>query len=93
MVKAWKTWKYFRLFFSTSTITLFHPIIQRHKFFNLIIYITIKHYLIIKYFLLFNITLRSKKISCNSFVMTYVGVKCLTRHCSVLRDTRTRGTT
>ena len=31
--------------------------------------------------------------SCNSFVMTYVGVKCLTRHCSVLRDTRTRGTT
>ena len=30
---------------------------------------------------------------CNSFVMTYVGVKCLTRHCSVLRDTRTRGTT
>ena len=29
----------------------------------------------------------------NSFVMTYVGVKCLTRHCSVLRDTRTRGTT
>ena len=32
-------------------------------------------------------------IICNSFVMTYVGVKCLTRHCSVLRDTRTRGTT
>ena len=30
---------------------------------------------------------------CNSFIMTYVGVKCLTRHCSVLRDTRTRGTT
>ena len=25
--------------------------------------------------------------------MSYVGVKCLTRHCSVLRDTRTRGTT
>ena len=24
--------------------------------------------------------------------MTYVGVKCLTRHCSVLRDTRTRAT-
>ena len=24
--------------------------------------------------------------------MTYVGVKCLTRHCSVLRDTRTRRT-
>ena len=33
------------------------------------------------------------KKNCNSFVMTYVGVKCLTRHCSVLRDTRTRGTT
>ena len=33
------------------------------------------------------------KFFCNSFVMTYVGVKCLTRHCSVLRDTRTRGTT
>ena len=32
-------------------------------------------------------------LCCNSFVMTYVGVKCLTRHCSVLRDTRTRGTT
>ena len=31
--------------------------------------------------------------NCNSFVMTYVGVKCLPRHCSVLRDTRTRGTT
>ena len=31
--------------------------------------------------------------SCNSFVMTYVGVKCLTRHCSVLRDTQNRGTT
>ena len=30
---------------------------------------------------------------CNSFVMTYVGVKCLTRHCSVLRDTLSRGTT
>ena len=30
---------------------------------------------------------------CNSFVMTYVGVKCLTRHCSVLRDTLTCGTT
>ena len=28
-----------------------------------------------------------------SFVMTYDGVKCLARHCSVLRDTRTRGTT
>ena len=25
--------------------------------------------------------------------MTYVGVKCLTRHYSVLRDTLTRGTT
>ena len=24
---------------------------------------------------------------CSSFVMTYVGVKCLTRYCSVLRDT------
>ena len=23
--------------------------------------------------------------------MSYVGVKCRTRHCSVLRDTRTRG--
>ena len=35
----------------------------------------------------------SLNYNCNSFVMTYVGVKCLTRHCSVLRDARTRGTT
>ena len=29
----------------------------------------------------------------SSFIMTYVGVKCQTRHCSLLRDTLTRGTT
>ena len=42
---------------------------------------------------LLGVKIDNKLNFCNSFVMTYVGVKCLTRHCSVLRDTRTRGTT
>ena len=37
-----------------------------------------------------NLVLRMYILYCNAFVMSYVGVKCPTRHCS---DTLTRGTT